>query len=252
MPYIPQISFCITCKNRIHQIKETLPRNLSDNLVFKNLIEFVVVDFGSNDGLSNWVLNSFTAELSTGYLAYYYTDEFPFWHASIAKNTAHYLASNELVVNLDCDNYTGRFGGKFVIKNFIKYGLNIIFHQFSQNYGDGTFGRIGMTKAFFEQLGGYDESFEPMGFQDTDLILRAQQIGLMYMNGYNPKYTDAIKNSTSDKIKHCNSLMSYDEMNMHNRIKSIQNIEKEKYVANNGVFGIRKNIFNHAGKEILR
>ena len=252
MNYVPKISFCITCKNRILQIRETLPRNLSDNLLFKNLIEFVVVDFGSNDGLADWVLNSFTNELNSGYLAYYYTDELPFWHASRAKNTAHYMASNELLVNLDGDNYTGRFGGKFVIKNFIKYGLNIIYHQFSQCYGDGTYGRIGLTKSFFEQLGGYDESFEPMGFQDTDLIMRAQQIGLTYINGYKPQYTDAIVNSKEDKIKNCNKSMSYDEMNSINNKKSILNIKNGKFTANDSLFGIRKNIFDHKGKEIMK
>lgn len=250
MTQIPKISFCITCKNRFHQIRETLPLNLADNLPFKDLIEFVVVDFGSNDGLADWVLNSFTNELNSGYLAYYYTDELPFWHASIAKNTAHYMASNELLINLDCDNYTGRFGGKFMIKNFIKYGLNIIYHQFSQCYGDGTYGRIGITKAFFEQLGGYDESFEPMGFEDTDLILRAQQIGLIYINGYKPQFTDAIVNSKEDKIRNCNQSMSYDKMNSINNEKSILNIENGKFIANDGIYGIREKIFNHKGKEI--
>lgn len=252
MLHIPKISFCITCKNRLHQIRETLPHNLSDNLLFKDLIEFVVVDFGSNDGLSNWIFNSFTNELNSGYLAYYYTDDLPFWHASIAKNTAHYLASNELLINLDCDNYTGKFGGKFVIKNFIKYDLNIIHHQFSQCYGDGTYGRIGLTKAFFEKLGGYDESFEPMGFQDADLILRAQQIGLTYINGYKSQYTAAIGNSKEDKIRYCNKSMSYDEMNSINYEKSKLNIENRKFTANNGTFGIREKIFNHKGKEIIK
>lgn len=27
----PKISFCITCKNRLYQIKKTLPQNLEDN-----------------------------------------------------------------------------------------------------------------------------------------------------------------------------------------------------------------------------
>lgn len=252
MHHIPRLSFCITCKNRFHQIRETLPINLSDNFYFQDLIEFVVVDFGSNDGLADWVLNSFTNELDSGYLAYFFTDELPFWHASIAKNTAHYLASNELLVNLDCDNYTGRFGGKYVIKNFIKYGLNIVHHQFSQCYGDGTYGRIGLTKTFFEQLGGYDESFEPMGFQDVDLILRAQQIGLTYINEYKPQYTTAIVNSKEDKIKNCNKSMSYDEMNSRNYERSVQNIENGKFTANDGRYGIRKNIFNHKEKERLK
>lgn len=125
MPYMSKISFCITCKNRLHQISETLPDNLSDNFLFKKLIEFIVINLGSNYEYTNCVINSFTNELNSGY-----------------------LSSNELLVNLDCDNYTGRFGKKFVIKNFIKYNSNIVYHQFSMCYGDETYGRIGLTIAF--------------------------------------------------------------------------------------------------------
>jgi hypothetical protein len=250
MKHIPKLSFCMTCKNRLHQIKKTLPKNLSDNKFFKEIIEFVLVDFGSQDGLKEWVLSSFVDELKEGYLAYYYTDELPSWHASVAKNTSHFFAAHDLLVNLDCDNYTGRFGGKFVIKNFIRYGTDMVSHQFSSDYGDGTYGRIGLSKAHFIRLGGYDESFEPMGFQDVDLISRAQSIGLKYKNIYNIQYTGSIINSKSEKIRYCNSELSYDQMNLLNWEKSYKNRQVGKYIANDGLFGIRKNVFNYLGKEM--
>lgn len=247
---IPKLSFCITCKNRFHQIRETLPKNLADNRLFKDFVEFVVVDFGSNDGLSEWVLNNFKTELNEGYLAYYYTDELPIWHASVAKNTTHLLSSYNLLMNLDCDNYTGENGGKFVIRNFMRYGMDIILHQFSGNFCDGTFGRIGLTKHHFIQLGGYDESFLPMGFQDFDLLLRAQDYGLMNRQVFNSNFSKALINTKDESIKNCNSDFSYDEMNHKNSITSRQNRNKGKLIANNGLWGIRKNVFNHLGKEI--
>ena len=120
---LTSLSFCITCKNRIHQIRQTLQKNLDDNRSHQDMIEFVLVDFGSTDGLKKWILSNFYQELSSGYLRYYYTDELPLWHASIAKNTAHSLARNNILVNLDCDNYTGRMGGNFVIQTFIKHNF---------------------------------------------------------------------------------------------------------------------------------
>lgn len=252
MQHIPRLSFCITCKNRFYQIKETLPKNLIDNMIFKEVIEFVLVDFGSKDGLKEWVLSTFPHELEEGYLAYYYTDELPSWHASVAKNTSHFFASNDLLVNLDCDNYTGRFGGKFVIKNFMKYGVGIVTHQFSGEYGDGTYGRIGLSKLLFNRIGGYDESFQPMGFQDSDLIQRAKFIGLKYKNCYNSQYAYSMINSVAEKIKYCNSELSYDEMNLLNFKKSNENIQAGKFIANEGLFGIRKNVFNHLGKEMKK
>lgn len=247
---IPTLSFCITCKNRIHQIKETLPQNLADNVMHKSIVEFVLVDFGSTDGLREWVLSTFVNELNEGYLSYYYTDELPNWHASVAKNTAHLLASNNFLVNLDCDNYTGKFGGKFVIKNFMKYGVNTVYHQFSGDFGDGTFGRIGIEKHHFIHMGGYDESFGPMGFQDVDLIRRAGDIGLGYRNLYNAQYSRAIVNSKVEKMKHCKSDLTYDEMNLKNWKKSDENRQAGQFIANDGRFGIRKNVFNYQGKEI--
>lgn len=77
--------------------------------------EFVLVDFGSADGLQDWIYENFIGDIRSGYLKYYYTEEMEDWHASIAKNTTHLLASNEIITNLDCDNYSGVNGGKFVI-----------------------------------------------------------------------------------------------------------------------------------------
>lgn len=247
---IPKLSFCITCKNRISQIKKSLSINLEDNRAYRDLIEFVLVDFGSNDGLKDWILNNFQSDLSSGYLKYYYTLELQNWHASIAKNTSHLLATNELLVNLDCDNYTGFNGGKFVIRQFIKYGSDLVLHQFSGNYPDGTFGRIAISKLNFIELGGYDESFEPMGFQDYDLLLRASDIGLNIKKISNLKYSKAIPNSKIDSIKWCNDDLNYQQMNSLNSVKSAQNRYNLKNTANNDKWGIRNYIYNSADKEI--
>lgn len=51
----PSLSFCITCKNRLAQIKQTLRQNLEDNRYGRDKIEFVLVDFGSTDYVrSSW------------------------------------------------------------------------------------------------------------------------------------------------------------------------------------------------------
>ncbi len=112
----------------------------------------------------------------------YYTEEIVDWHASIAKNTTHLLASNEIITNLDCDNYTGVNGGKFVIDKMTECGVHkTLLHQFSNDKDDGSYGRISFSRRNFLYIGGYDESFEPMGYQDVDLIIRLLASGLKYM-----------------------------------------------------------------------
>jgi len=246
---IPTLSFCITCKNRFHQIKETLPKNLIDNALFKSIVEFVLVDFDSKDGLHDWILENFQIELNEGYLKYYFTSELPYWHVSVAKNTSHIFASNDILVNLDSDNYTGKNGGKFVIKEFMKANKNLVLHQFGGYSGDGSYGRISTLKKYFLHVGGYDESLEPMGYEDKDLIERLKCAGLKYKYLPDPVYSNAIKNTKEFSIKYCNTQMDYWEMQNKNEQKSIANIRNGKIVANGKSFGIRKNIFDYKNRE---
>lgn len=238
------LSFCITCKNRMHQISQTLRKNLDDNMLSRDVVDFVLVDFGSTDGLMDWILDNFHQELSSGYLRYYYTDELPYWHASIAKNTAHIHARNHILVNLDCDNYTGYMGGDFVIQTFEKHNFNIVFHQFSGMYRDGSYGRIAVLSNHFHKAGGYDETFEPMAFQDNDLILRLRKLGLTYINNSHPRFSSAIQNDKSEGLRYTGSTTPYQEMFQKNYEKSRRNIMTGKWVANDQKYGIRENIIN--------
>jgi len=164
------------------------------------------------------------------HLKYYYTEELHSWHASIAQNTSHILANNDIVVNLDCDNFTGKNGGLFVIENMIKYGCDkTVLHQFNNEYDDGSYGgRITLSKSNFLKLGGYDENFDPEGYHDKDLLLRAQQMGLSTID-------------LTDKI-YCNTILIPDEKTMDNPSQkemyernyqsSVKNITSGKLKAN--------------------
>lgn len=240
------LSFCITCKNRLWQIERTLIKNLEDNIKLKSKIEFVLVDFNSNDGLGDWVKERFKMELKDGYLKYYFTNDLPHWHASIGKNTAHLFANGKILTNLDCDNFTGQNGAQFILDHFGKHKQPIVMHQFSANGSDGSFGRISVLKDFFYYTGGYDEAFYPMGFQDADLIIRLWMLGLKYVRIKDSNYSQAIRNTKSEGLANCNSDMTYEDMNMSNRDLSFENISRSKNpVRNNGVFGIHKNVYDY-------
>ncbi|MEJ5052793.1 glycosyltransferase [Sphingobacterium sp. MYb382] len=242
-----KLSFCITCKNRINQIKRTLPKNLADNYSMKHKIDFVLIDFDSTDGLQDWLINNFEKEINEGYLKYYWTDQLPEWHLSIAKNTAHILAKGDILVNLDCDNYTGKNGGKFVLEHMLKYGIeSIIFHQFSNTFGDGSCGRIAVSRKNFLSIGGYNEDFHPMGYQDIDIIIRLMIKGLNYIHVGTKKYNRAIPNIKEKGLENSSSKLTWGEMNTSNFILSRHNITTGNLIANANKphIGIIKGIFS--------
>lgn len=240
------LSFCITCMNRIDQVKQTLRKNLDDNKKSKYNIEFILIDFDSKDGLKEYIINNFKKEIDSDYLKFYFTDQLIYWHSPIAKNTSHKLANGKYVVNLDCDNFTGELGGDWVIEQFKKYGDNIILHQSLNIYGSGTMGRIGLTKDNFMKLGGYDQGLKPMSHQDGDLIIRAKAYGLEYKNLNNINFVKAIKNDKKKSLENCYGKINYKNLMKLNMMYSKFSILSEQLVANNHFkelqIGVLKNI----------
>lgn len=243
---LKDLSFCIPIKNRLNQLKETLPKNLNDNLEDYENIEFVLVDFASDDKVSDWVINNFLDELNVQYLKLFKVESFPYWESSLAKNTAHSLGESKILTNLDCDNFTGFRGGDHVLKMFDSE-TTIAVHQFcKKEWFSGNYGRISIRRNVFEEIGGYDESFYNMGYQDTDLLKR---ISLKYPEGIiedsNPIYNQAIKNDKDLSIANVPPEIKekgFFWMNDENKIKSESNIKNSKWLANEGVFGIRKDV----------
>ena len=253
MVTVPTLSFCITCKNRSHQIRQTLRQNLEDNKLYQEYIEFVRVDFGSTDGLREWILSDFQPELSSGYLRYYYTDALPCWHASIAKNTAHRCAANEIVVNLDCDNFTGYLGGRYVIEQFYSHRMDIVFHQFGGGgINDGSYGWIAVLRKYFDQLCGYDESFEPMSFHDKDLIERLMRFGLSYLLKPDKAYNRAVCNTKEEGLVNTGSSKNYQSMHFSNMKLSARHLSEGRLIANNAHYGIREHLIDHRGNIFIR
>lgn len=96
------ISFCSTCRNRLWQIRETLPRNLD---AIREEHEIVLVDYGSTDGLSEWVWAHFQGAIDRGSLVFFEVRNEVRWNLARAKNLAHRLATGHYLFNLDADNF---------------------------------------------------------------------------------------------------------------------------------------------------
>ena len=243
-----KLTFVMALMNRKHQIEKTLIKNLEDNWEDREDVEFVLMDVSSKDGFREWLqeqdLNKYT---KSGYLRCFETDVIDTWHASIGKNTATHQAHGRIVVTLDCDNFTGFRGGKFVIDHFEKNDYNCVMHQFDWNPKNGNFGRIAITKNKFDEIGGYDQSLLPMGYQDWDIIKRAEATGCKYINPVDAEYNQAIENEGGKELSMANQTenhkkLGWTEMNRINKLKCHHNLYRKKHIANNGYYGIRANI----------
>ena len=229
-----KISFCISCMNRFWQIKNTLVKNLKDNYEDRDVVEFILIDFNSNDGLRDFVTNNFKDEIKKKYLKYYFTEELDSWHAPITRNTTHIVANGDILVNLDADNYTGYRGGKFLLDIYKNNDRNIFIHQGQGIFGKGNSGRISYYKEDFLKIGGYDQDFMPMGHLDGDLINRFVAFGIKRINLPNDYYNKTIKNTKDDSVKNCKSKYTWREMCKYNTNLSSNNISNNKLIANEG------------------
>ena len=195
------ISLCITCMNRLFHLKETIEQNIQDNAAYPN-IEFVLIDFNSQDGLEEYVRANLMSYIDKGILNYYKTKEPKNFHASYAKNLSHALAKGEIVCNLDGDNFTGKDFAYYLNFLFNQKGHNNIYQFFKRPYW-GTVGRLSFYKENFFKLGGYDESLLPIGHEDLDLINRANEMGIPLHQTQIENFLKYLSNTTKEKAENC-------------------------------------------------
>lgn len=166
-----KLSFCTPCMNRFHHLRRTLIQNLGSIFRFGNAVEWIVVNYNSQDEMDNFLRNYVGLTMS-GHLTYYRTTDFQYFNYSHAKNLSHLLASGDYVMNLDADNFIDVDGIEKILRAFDEQPDLIV---------QGFAGMVGLKKSHFLSLGGYDEDFRGWGHDDNDLIMRARRLGLTYL-----------------------------------------------------------------------
>ena len=152
------VALCTATKNRLWQLRHALPLNLLHCWPHRNWVRIHVVDCDSTDGTLDWILTECRAAIDIGLLKVYSTEgRMPFWHASVAKNTAHIVALQDILVNVDADNLVG---GDFVLHVVEQFRKRYTVLQYED--GDGTCGRIACWRRQFSKIHGYDEDAYPV------------------------------------------------------------------------------------------
>lgn len=177
-----KISFCIVCMNRLHQLKETLLKNILDNYDYSNL-EFLVLNYNSQDGMDEWIKDCLGNYLSAGKVVYYHTTEPASFSHSHSKNLAFKLATGDIVCNLNADHYTGKGFAAYVNKKFTEekrivlttvdyFNTKLDYHP-----AKDVFGKVCVKKSDFLKVRGFDEQMDHYGFEDWDFVNRLEMDG---------------------------------------------------------------------------
>lgn len=159
-------------------------------------MEIVLIDYKSTDGLSEWIWNNFEKYIVQKKLIFFEVKNDVLWNVSKAKNLAHSLSSKKYLFNLDADNFISQ---KDIDEIKKASAHEISCHQFSVSWPDGSYGRIGIAKNLFVELGGYDKSFLAMGGQNVDLLRRIRKHKKNIIKLAPPEIM-AIQNDKSHKI----------------------------------------------------
>ena len=200
----------------------TLPHNLAQ---INPDEEIVLLDYNSQDGLEDWVISEFESPILSGSLTYVRERSAGRFHMSKAKNIAHRMASGNFVCNLDADSYVDGLSEK--ILDVCAFGK--VLHAWNGPPDWSGRGRISLPRALFYTLGGYDESFQPLMYQDVDLLNRAEALGVAreVVGGWPVN----LKNPWP-KTRLARSRLNRKQMNFENEAISRRNLSAGKYAAN--------------------
>lgn len=231
------ISLCTTCMGRLGDLVRTLPQNLADNADYPDL-EFVLLDYHSQDGLEAWVRENMMPHIESGRLVYARTTEPQWFDMAHSRNVAFKLARGEIVCNVDADNWTSPGFAARLNQVANERPTRAVFTKSRQRIR----GRVAFYKQEWEELlGGYDETFEGYGHDDIDLMHRALLQGFRLM-AFGGEYVSRIKTSQKDKV-----------LNMKEKSwRATEQLNKERSAANleNGI--LKSNVGRQWGAARLR
>ena len=242
----PRICFCTTVKGRTKHLRETLPKNLTDNYFYDNC-KFVVLDYNSQDDLLEYLKSNYQGAIEDGYLAVYSYKEPGAFRMAHAKNMAHrcgILEGADILVNLDADNFTGEGFAEFIDEQFDSAENPFLWSRMIPGVlKRGISGRIAVTKDWFLKAGGYAEKYEAYGPDDKDFTARLQRFGLTPIE-VEPLFLEAIHHGPKLRYKEYPHARSANE-------DSVEEIDSQTTIANFGNFGCGKVYKNFSATPIV-
>lgn len=152
----PTLCLFTVVMNRLHHLEQTLPDNLSSNT--QATTRFLILDYNSDDGLQEYIVDNFSAELKAGRLEYHRYAHAKYFSHSHSRNLAVKLTNTDFVCNVDADNFTGREFDKYLQMEFALHPKVVVSGLSNPLNMYGAFGRMSTRRADFLAVGGYDST----------------------------------------------------------------------------------------------
>lgn len=236
-----RISYCYPCRDRLYSVKETLPTVMAAAKKAPP-VEVVILDYGSTDGLKEWVRENAPEAKCVRY-------EAPYFHMAHARNLSVIMSTGVYVVSSDAETMVDedlfaelRKAIVLTDRPLIRLGRRPSSTRLARERpGHGqcaggcrwwTHGVFCVRRSEFMAAGGFDERFEFYGPEDKDIIHRFARRGLQYATIDNHKLITNIGTPDSEKAK--NYRLSLSKREMRKRMGKIyeENAAKGVLVAN--------------------
>lgn len=237
-----KVSLCITVMNRLHNVKESIPQNIKDNIYYPN-VEFVILDYNSEDGLDKWVKENLSDYIKDDIVNYYRTEEPRYYDHSHSRNVAFKLAQGDIVNNIDADVLTKSGFANHINRLAHEQPRKAIFLKSRQLIR----GRLGFWKDEFISLGGYDERLIQYGHEDPDIMYRAMALGFKLMT-YKSEFHQHIPKHK--KHEGGNYKNPWHETEGRNEVISYANLIAGDFIANNNVHWGKATVTKNFGEKI--
>jgi predicted glycosyltransferase involved in capsule biosynthesis len=221
-----KISFCTSCTNRLHHIKETFINNLEKNIDYGD-VEFVLLNWNSRDGMDDWVSCNLQKYIESGVVKYLHSKKAKEFEMARTKNVTARNASGDIVCWVDGDNFLSKDYAFYLNDVFNKNQdiiLNNIVRVTKKREAKSNWGRIAMLKKYFTEVNGYDETFKGWGWEERDFKQRI--IGKFKLNDVKFEKQDC------NYIEHKNTFNRPRRTNIDNRNRAYQNMKNKKFVVN--------------------
>jgi len=209
---LPTVTICTVAMNRLHHVRKTLPVNLQQNN--NPGINFLLLDYSSEDGLQDYVEKTFHKETNEGRLVYYRYNDAVAFNRCHSRNMAFRLADGDVVCNVDADNYAGPDFGRFVQEAFAKE-KDICLTGLDNKWTRDATGKLSVLKSDFLHVSGYDEYFEGYGFEDYDLVNRLVLHGCTARIISDPNYLEAVQHERVERLRNESIFTNFHSLHVH-------------------------------------